>query len=154
MEDIPLITDWTTTRRELAVGENRVNFDALALALRGDTPIPRQVRDYLASLFEGNRVKRPKGRPFNENLIDSEITQDFVVGKYQFWLDLIHTYGTQNHVSGTPHEIALEHTQDDLAKEGMAMSVHNIKKILQAHWPEPRRAPEDPFWEPPRPKPK
>src|SRR4051812_7725795 len=54
---LPWIANWTVTLNELEDGEDTVNFEAVAEGLRDDVDVPREVRDFLAGVFENDRVK-------------------------------------------------------------------------------------------------
>jgi hypothetical protein len=64
---LPWIANWTVTLRELEDGEHTVNFEAVSEGLRDNFDVPREVRDFLAGVFEGDRVKRGgQGAPTKE----------------------------------------------------------------------------------------
>jgi hypothetical protein len=144
--------NWMITLRELEEGEDRVNYEAVAQAMRGEAPVPRAVRDYLARVFESDRVLRLKaGKPPKENWLARKTTHDIVIATYHMQHHLARLNKAKDDRTGTPHEIALENTVLDLKRNKIRMSGSNIKRILTAHRGPDYDKEEDPFWERPEP---
>lgn len=101
----------------------------LLTGLRSKTPVPEEVREFLAKLVSGE-MKRPKGTP-KQGWFEREIIGMHVRTTYEFIKELMaEEQQTGEQLGDKPSEIALIRTQDMLATEGEHRSVESIRDII------------------------
>jgi hypothetical protein len=114
------IPDWVVVKRSLQAGEfppERI----LANDLRGDVPLPREVRDFLAAQIDAGRLKRPgKGKPPREHIIDRELDDSYWVHLHEFHHEEAQAQkDSGDDLGDTPWNIAVERTAlEDVARNG------------------------------------
>jgi hypothetical protein len=140
------VTDWTITLNELRDDPRTVSYPVLAQALRGNVPVPQEVRNYIAGLFESAKVKKPKGAPTKGNWLEREIDHDLAVTTYRMCLEQAQQSRPPKGTHwGTPYERAIELAVTMLNRDGLVINSASLKKLVQKpHWSKPWKD-EDPF---------
>ena len=119
---------WGSVLQSLREGEIPLKQD-MARALRGPYEIPSQVRNYLADDFEG-KIKRPRGRPNTHHEKHKKFARDFfVVALFEWHRDVIRNSG-ESKDPGTPTEVALERTSEELVRSGRNLSPAAVRAIV------------------------
>ena len=115
-----------------ALARNKIpDKETILRALRGEQPIPNEVRQHLADLIEG-KIKRPRGRSFTSAEIAGKLFRDEAIRRiYRFIIDDIRQIPADKRASSTPSEKAFAEVARIAAKTlGIHLSESQIRGIV------------------------
>jgi len=129
--ELAFVHDWTITRRELEEGDFP-SLQNVALALRGERPVPKLVREFFAQLIEDDRIRLPKHRPKKDDWMQRRAEDIFLLANYHCHLERIHEDKKNGeHFDNSPSIIAMECVVEDLRDQGQHVSFDWVKKKLE-----------------------